>query len=365
LLIVAVFVCSWVASRSEVFSLTAALCAAFGTHLSYVYVNATIIIHCLLLIYLAINLASLVRLLTADGPARAAKAVFVVSLVCAALCWEMWLDYAVCLLVGSAYLFAWSRRHPGRLAGGNLCFVAVGALVLTVAYLAVRTQHAEEFHRPGMEAEMVTTYSHVAMMVEDVVANVFTYLYVALTTYVPSPLVASNSLVYHGESALIEQQHGYAEDYAHLVPMHHLFLWRFYAGVVSACFAWFAWKNLRRSWREPSTTHLVVSCLCLMVLFGFATHGLIKFRPYLSVPTWSYKCIVSIVGVTLLLCYLLMIARGKFATRRAYFALLAVVYAVVISAAASRPGMHVALHEQVGCPGPADPLVTIRGWFGD
>ena len=45
---------------------------------------------------------------------------------------------------------------------------------------------------------------------------------------------------------------------------------------------------------------LIVFLLLLLILLGFASHEIIKFRPYSSVPFLTYKCITSVSGVYVL-----------------------------------------------------------------
>ena len=79
----------------------------------------------------------------------------------------------------------------------------------------------------------LTLAGAITFVLEDMITNVFTFNYVALTNFLPPCLVASNSLITLGEVRIIQGQSGYSSHYDHLVYAHHVFFWRFGAGVVS------------------------------------------------------------------------------------------------------------------------------------
>jgi len=208
---------------------------------------------------------------------------------------------------------------------------------------------------PGAEEELIFTYSHPALMIEDFIGNYFTLLYTALTNFLPAVLSGSNSIVWYGPVALVREQHGYHESFSYLVPVNYLLFWRYYAGVAAAAFGYLAGWSARKSWRDPSCVHATMVMLLIMIAVGFSTHLLIKFRPYNSVPALPYKAIVSILGVSLLISYLVTLARTRFSAVH-YRVLVGGVMAIVLIAGFTRPRMLSALLTQVGLQGFSDPL---------
>jgi hypothetical protein len=220
------------------------------------------------------------------------------------------------------------------------------------AYLLIRLRAPIQYIRKGAEEELITTYTSLVLAVEDVIANFFTFLYITLDNYLPSFVSASNSLVYLGSATILREQHGYHESHTHLVAMSHLFLWRFYAGVAVTLFLGAATWAAVHAWRWPSLPAMITTALCVMVLTGFSTHLLIKMRPYNSVPALSYKVVLSVAPLTVLIAYLATIQ-----IRRS--ALIMVVWGCVFMAALTRPGMQGALLAEVGLIGYRDPLGEI------
>jgi hypothetical protein len=280
-----------------------------------------------------------------------------------ALCWEIWLDYLAFLLLacGLAY-FLNRKRQTGCSDQARIRFVLRTSIIVGVLYLAVKVPYSGEHLNSGHESDTVFTYRYPTMAVEDVISNVFTYPYLAVSNYLPSFLVSSNSLYHHGPDKLIQQQVGYHEAKAQLVPMHHLFLWHFYAGATLVCLAWYGVRALRRAWTNPSESSLVVAALVCLIATGFLTHTIIKFRPYLSVPLLSYKCIGSVTGVALLLSFFTSEVAQRFqgATRKVLFVTCA--WLLLMGIAMERCRFQNHLSRQVGLGAFPDPVREIVKW---
>lgn len=110
--------------------------------------------------------------------------------------------------------------------------------------------------------------------------------------------------------------------------------------------------------------YLVLYVGGLMIACGFATHALIKFRPYMSAPVLSYKSTISILGVSLVGTYLVLLMRTRLRPKVSTV-LIALVWVTILVAAVTRPGMQAQMLGRLNMPGPPDPLVTIRGWLPD
>lgn len=350
LLVVVSYVGSWLIFRSRVFSSTLAICLGFGSQFNYSYIHNGGHLWVLYSLYMLINLFFLCALATWTVGLRNAKIGFVVSLVLFALCWEQWLDYLVFLLTGCGFFYLLCRRFPevGRQYLDRVRFVALSTFLVAVAYLAGKLPSTGEHFTPGHESDTIFTYPALTMGVEDVLSNLFTYPYIAATSFLPSCFVSSNSLYHFGAEKLVQEQHGYHPEQTHLVVMHHLFFWHYYAGIVFLGFVWLIVKFLRRAWTQPEWHSIFPLVLLWLIATGFATHTIIKFRPYLSVPLLGYKCIGSVVGVALLLSYGLMRSVHLFADHRKYVVAILGVWVVILIAAVDRFPHNSHLSQQVG-----------------
>ena len=267
---------------------------------------------------------------------------------------EWWLNYAAVLLVGSAFLWLWAKRHGLRrnTAAPAVMFLVAGAVLLL--YLGIRLPLADEYVSPGGEEELISTYPHWILAAEDLIVNFFTLVYMAVTNYFP--VFGSLSQTYIGDATIIAEQHGYHVAMGHLVATNHMFLWRFYAGAVVAFFVVFGIRRIRRAFRAPGVVDAALAVLFLAVVVGCATHLVIKYRPYMSIPALTYKPTVSIFFVTVLLAYLAVLARGWFSRIAAYRTALGALWLVILISAVVRPAALNEMLRHVGVPSYGDPL---------
>ncbi len=361
-LVIVSYALSWLAFRSWVFSSTLAVCMGFGTQFNYSYVDNGGHLWILYTLYLIVNLYFLHALATRPAEARWPRVGFVLSLIAFALCWEQWLDYLVFLFAGCAFLYLVCRRHAdvrGRYAG-RIGFVALTALLVAAGYLAVKLPYSGEHFEPGHESDTIFTYPSVVMAVEDFISNLFTYPYMALTNYVPSWFVASNSLYRYGAEGVLREQHGYHVQRAELVRYHHIFYWYYYAGAMFLAFAWCFAGAMKRCWARPSYRSVLVLVFLALILSGFATHSIIKFRPYLSVPLLAYKCMISTVAVALLLGYALDRAARRFRRRGVHLLGVVAVWAVILYGAVDRFPLHNHFSQTAGLGAFPDPTPALR-----
>ncbi len=363
LFIASAFVLAFVVTRSLLFSATLGFMFAFGTQLNYAYTHGGVLGFYVLLSYVAINLSIVGSLLIGRVGGKIWLAMFVLSLVVLALSNEMWINYAVALCAAAGFGIFWARRHDHRSTMRLCSLVVFFTLVVLAAYLLVRLQFVGQFAKRGEEEELVVYYSNPVLMVEDFITNYFTFLYTTLSNYFPSFITASNSLAYLGPERILAEQYGYHKQYENLVVMSHLFMWQFYAGVATTLFAGVFVLVAVRAWRRNDFRYAIILALMLMVATGFATHLLIKMRPYNSVPMLPYKVAISLSALTVLISYLVMISRDWFRSVTSHRVLVVCVWGSVFLAALTRPGMQGKMLSQVGLLGLRDPLGQIMNLF--
>lgn len=356
LLTVVSFVVSWLAFRSLVFTLTFTLWMAFGPQFNFAWVNASCSIYYLLAIYAQINLLFLYWLLAKPTESSLWVGVgFVASLVVLAFCWETWLDYFVFLCV-VAVLGLLVRHWHKAAVPGRPGFVLAAAFAVAVPYLAVRVAYGGNHNAGGSECELLTQHQHLSLMWEDYFSNVATYLFITVNNFVPHWVMTSSSVVSLGEAKLVAAQNGYHAAYAHFVPMHYHYFWHFHAGIVFCAVAFAAVFLLRRAFTRPTVPVLVAGALLVLVVTGFSTHSLIKFRPYLSVPVLAYKATLSILGMAVLLAYLTHLAWHHWKGGLRAVGVVGLAWSLALVCGLTHPGWQAALLYKVGLGGPPDPL---------
>jgi len=357
LLTVVSFVCSWLAFRSAVFTLFFTSIMAFGPQFNYAWINGSCSVYYLFVSYAVVNLLSLYYLLAKpDEHPRRARWSFVLSLLALALCWETWLDYFVFLSMLAALGYVWLVRHPAPRVRRSLDFMTLSTLCVAVPYLVVRIVYGGNHNQPGSECELITRHKHGILMVEDFVSNVFTYLYISFMNFIPHWLLASNSLACLSDKELIASQNGYHAACQHYVPMHYHYFWHFQAGMLVLAFFHSFIRLLVRGWREPTVHRCVLFALCLLILTGFCTHSLIKFRPYLSLPLLSYKATLSILGAACLISYLAMLGWSRWSHSWKGHWVLGGGALVLMVTFLTHPSWQAKMQPKVGLSAPPDPL---------
>lgn len=354
-----VYLYSFNLTKSTLFSVITTFLFAFGTQLDYTFTYGNLIALYIVLTYAVISFCELVRYLNSPRDNWRAFSFYGLATALVAVSNEMWLNYATGLFCALVFGIVWARRHD-RADLSRRCQIALATLLaILAAYLVIRMRVASQYVQPGAEEELVVTYRHWSLFVDDVITNFFTLLYMSLSNYLPAFLSGSNSLNSLQPAEIIASQHGYHAQYENLVVMSHLYLWRFHAGVLVALFfvalVWMA----HRSWRTEDIVPAIIVALALMVVGGFSTHLSIKMRPYNSTPSLPYKVIMSVSAWTVLIGYVAwQVAELKAEWTRKWIAI--GICFVAFSAAITRPGMHAAFLAQTGLAGYADPMPKLK-----
>jgi len=363
MLVVVTYFCAQSVSRSNIFSITMGLISGFGTQLLYAYSIPNLFAVYFFLSYFILSLTALYLLVTRRDKFAQRLALFACSLVFVALGWEQWVNYALWVLLAGIFIAIWNHRHKGPLVFRHISSAMLVTAILLTVYLSVRFSSIQEYAHAGSEEELIFTYPTIMMMVDDFISSFFTFIYTAFSSFFPTFLVTSNTIQSFGFDAIVAEQNGYHEAYQHLVPMHHLFFWRYYAGIVATLFLLFFWQSSIRAWKEPDVHHLLIVLIALMILLGFTPHLLIKYRPYLSVPALPYKATISVFGVSLLIAYMLVKARTWVKNVNMYYCVVWSVWGLIIYEAFSRPKMLSTLLGHVGLVGKTDPAAVLFNFW--
>jgi hypothetical protein len=367
LLITASFLISWLVFRSRVFSFTLAICMGFGTQLYVTYPNSGTISFPLIFIYYQLLLLSIYKLVVSETHRGFWKALLAVALLLTAVAYEPWLDLLVVIWFASIYLFFILDRMDRPVLRRRLLSIVGILTVVGLAHIAIKVRYGYGQTR-GMESDVWLNYPFLSPKIEDFVSNVFTNLYMAVTNFLPPPLVSSTAFYQLGGEKLVELQHGYHAPFSYLVPMHYLFFWRYFAGALALGMAILVVRAIRRSWARPSPDRVALVLILIMVLVGGAgpTHSFIKFRPMNAMPVQTYHVLTGVLGMSLLVSLLLMWGWRRAPRPWQRIGLVAAAWSVIFYGSLARPGMisHQAAQSGLGVQVYPNPLATLLVRWG-
>ena len=297
-------------------------------------------------------------------PRWAWRLAFAFSILLNILAYEGWLDVLVVVWAATPFLYVGLRRME-RLADAARLVRAAGVLTAAgVFYIFVKVTW--EFGQvAGSESDVLFNYDSLWLMADDLISNLFTHTYLAVSNFLPPMFVGSSSMYLFGPDKLIDAQHGYHDQFLYLVPMHHVFFWRYYAGAafVMVCFA--LYKSVTRVWRQPTAWNLALLVFLLMILLPGSTHSMIKYRPMNSMPAMTYHVTVGVIGAGLLISWLVVSAQRRWSPRMAGVLVVAV-WATLFYGALARPVYLAHMAAQAGLgnllyPNPMKALVEKLG----
>src|SRR5205823_3616523 len=119
---------------------------------------------------------------------------------------------------------------------------------------------------------LLFNHRHVALMVEDLYSNCVTYIYMALTNFLPPWLLSSNAILALGDQGVLEAQNGFTCGCESQIAPHYHFLWHFQAGMVFIAFAYLSCRLAARCVQRPTAMTVCLAAACIMIWTGFSTH---------------------------------------------------------------------------------------------
>ncbi len=299
-LIVVGFIVTLSMTRSLVFAGTAAILFVTVPFNYHVYSVHGTTAQALLLSYFLITVHALYLVL--DGASRARWAYLGIAAFLFILGYETWLDTVIVTLVLTP-IFVLVLRKNGRPDIADRFLTMVKWIVrIMVVYVVTKVVIGFGSGR-GTETDLLLHYPSLFAMIDDFLVKMVSFSFTAMSLVLPGWMTGSLSLPLHGAEWVLDQQHGYHGMMQFLAYMNHVFLWRMYAGayfVLLLCLA--AWlvfrlaqgKNDWQSW-------LALICIA-MLLFGAATHNMVKYRPMHSMPYLGYQVWVNVLGAIGLMC---------------------------------------------------------------
>jgi hypothetical protein len=363
-LIVVSFWASWAVFRSRVFSYTLAICMGFGTQLYIAYPNSGPISFPLLFAYYELLLLCAYKVITAEQHRRMWMLLFVPALLLTVLAYEGWLDLLVFFWLASAYLYVMFGRMGLPVLRRRVVGVAAVMSAVGLAYIVTKIVVGYG-QTPGMESDVVFNYPSLAPAIEDYLSNAITNFYMAATNFLPPSLVSSTAFYQLGGDRLVDLQHGYHAPFSYLVPMHYLFLWRYFAGMAVAVYLFVMAHLVRRCWNEPTADRLaLILCLLLMAVAG-PTHNFVKFRPMNAMAVQTYHVMTGVLGAALTISLLLMRVWTQW-PRWIGGPTVAFGWAVIFYGALARPGMisHQAAQSGIGVQAYPNPMAVLMTKLG-
>lgn len=337
---------SWVVFRSAVFSFTFAIAIGFGTQFYHAYAVTGGIASYAMAAYNMLLLCTFVQIVRGAQPVWAWRVAFAVSVALNVLGYEGWLDVLVLIWAVTPLAFLGLRRLGLSDASTRLLRMTGVLTVVGLAYVIVKVTMGFG-QAPGSESDILTNYASLRLVVDDLVANLFTHTYLAVSNFLPPALVGGTAMYWLGPDALVAAQHRYHEEVAHLVPLQQMFLWRFHAGATFALLIGALVVTWRRAWTAPSPWTLALGVFLMMILLAGPTHTFVKFRPMKAMPVMTYHVTVGILGMSLALAWL---ATTAWRTRRRFIGVVTVVliWGLVLYGALARPPYLAFMSAQVG-----------------
>lgn len=334
--IIVAFSTTWVLFRSAVFSFTFAICAGFGTQFYHAYAVTGGIASYLVVSYHMLLMFTAAQVVRGVGRRWAWNLAFGFSLALNTFGYEGWLDLLALSWLALPFVYLGLRRmdlpeEAARAARLTGVLTLAGVLYIVVKVTLGFGQTS------GAESDLVFNYDSLWPMFDDFISNTLTHTYMAVSNFLPPPLVGSSALYRMGAERVVDAQHGYHEPFLYLVPMHHVFFWRYYAGAAFVLLCVAIYSASARMWVRPSAWTLGLILFLLMMLAPGSTHTLIKYRPMNSMPVMTYHVTVGVIGASGLLAWLLTTVWREWRRRSLAVALVVAVWAVIVYGALARP----------------------------
>lgn len=306
--IITLFACSYFYKKDILFSFFVSVFWVFNEPIIHLFYIGGLLVGYVFLVYLTLNMFFLVKVFSSPS-SKMYPVLFLASLVLLLLSWEHALNYVV-FLYSLLVVFMMLTNHCAKKMVPRYARLLSVATLISLAYFIVRFHFSGDIRAKGSEDELLFTSNSYWILVEDFVANAFTYLYMAATYIMPLSVVQSNALVFLGKQGIMFNLNGWPDPYF-LSFYHSVFFWQNMAGAIFAAYIFMLFKLFVRMRDDPSVDNFSLFFLALFILIGSSVHLLIKFRPYMSIPILAYKGVSSIFALSIFVAYVISVMRQK------------------------------------------------------
>lgn len=268
----------------------------------YFYLYTDTIAECMLLLY-AIPLLLFWRTYLRSGQRKHLVGFYVFFALCVGA-WEQWVNLLAFLICFTLY----QRFRAGKWNRKALLHgVAVPSLVFVV-FVTLRWPTMIEEVTVPREVQFVFSYPKVSMMVEDMAVNTSHHIADTVDSLLfPWPMMSQ--AVLHNYDMREWNRHNEVFPYG---SMHYRYMTDWYSGVLLGAFIILTVLLLRR-FRERGEIASAGAIGLILIWTGFLVHLPIMYREVFVMPgrLLGYKHVLSLLGASILLGWLLMQVRGR------------------------------------------------------
>jgi hypothetical protein len=330
LLILVSFFLSWKVFRSEIFSYFLSACLVLGTHFYHAFQYSSItgfyLLHALFLLLMYFGYEYIRREKGGVGYLAATIPVLVFS----AILMEGWLDFFASVWVILIFLFFFFRKRGMHKLSRRVIPLFILYNFLAIVYVYIKFTYIEFPHTTG-ESAVVFAYGldHFWRIIDDLVSNYITHLYMTLTNFLPPGLTTSNAYYeYYGE--LMEKKS--------YVYNHYLFFWRYMAGALTVSFFYFFIKVIKKTFQDKDySKYLPLAIFMIMVAVNSPTHTIVQIRVFKTMPFLGYQVQQGILGLCLLIAYLMHLVKLQVKNNKAIILISLGVFLLILYCGIHKP----------------------------
>lgn len=252
-------------------------------------------------------------------PRPAVWLAYVGSLWAMALSYEIWLNFAVVVVLAWWPVVLILRRLGASAAQRKVHQLASVFVGTAIIYTLIRSGYLSMTTYAGSEAQMLISKGDVAQFVDDSTHNLFFFPWMTVSQFLPAYLGNSWSIMTSSgtlDVGALTGEYLRNENWPDLdwtILAHHYTMWRFFAGVALTVLVWatvrlygVAWRSSAINHQAGPTTHIALwgAAMCFAVALGSPSHSLLQVVQFNVWPHYPYKITTS------LFCFLLLLAIG-------------------------------------------------------
>ena len=341
ILMLTAFFLSWKVFRSDIFSYFLAICLGFGTHFYNAYQYSSVAS-----LYLLQTLFILLLYFAYEFIRRKKKNsrylfALIPTLILTAIFYEGWLDFFTSIWVISVFLFLYFKNKKQAQYIKRLLIVFVVFNIIASIYIYMKFTYIGFAHSTG-ESAVVFAYGNQYFWraIEDMISNYITQLYMTLTNFLPPAFITSNALYQYIE---------FLPQHNNLLLGHYIFFWRYAAGVLTTLFYVFFINVVKKVFKEkPFSSFFPLALFMIMVAVNGATHTIIQYRRFKTMPVIGYHVQQGILGLSLCIAYLFHLFKLRTNNKKFIVFISIFVVLIILYSSIRRPNYLWHMMEMVG-----------------